>query len=97
MADFSKFYLNDEIFFEIALLLFAQWGHFLQLDNGGSIYFRFLLLTLHKGRVEDVADNEIFTNHATLLKLQCHIACEAMFVGEYYRIFLIFFDDKPRI
>lgn len=57
VAHLSELDFDGEVFFEVALLLFAERGHFLELDNGGSIYFRFLLLTQHEGRVEDVADN----------------------------------------
>lgn len=65
---FPELDFDNEVFLEVALLLFTKRGHFLELDYGGSIYFRFLLLTQHEGRVEDVADNQIFTNHATLFK-----------------------------
>lgn len=65
-ANLAELDFDGEVLLEVALFLFAERGHFLELDDGGSIYFRFLLLTQHECSVENVADNEILTNYAAL-------------------------------
>lgn len=69
VAVLAELNVQLEVLLEVILLLLAQRRHLYESDDGGPIYFCFLLLTTHERSVKYVADQQILPQRLTLLEL----------------------------